>query len=122
MALELPLGLSRGVAADGFSAVCSCMTSSFNSSLVLTNLYIITYLEIRSYKFCTEAMISLQICVLPSELTCVHVAHPLNSFEWHAIKLHPGNREILEQIKLFTKDLFLLVLITILSSLAPFFL
>lgn len=51
MALELPLALSRGVAADGFSAVCSCMTSSFNSSLVVTNLYITTYLEIDPVNF-----------------------------------------------------------------------
>lgn len=66
-------------------------------------------------------MISSQICTLPSELTGMHVAHPLNSFECHAVKLHPGNKEILEQIKLFTNDLFLLALITILSSLAPNF-
>lgn len=77
MVLEMPLGLSRGVASDGFSAVCSCMTSSFNSSLVLRNLYIIAYLEIRSYKFCIRATVSSQICVLPSELTCLHF--PL----WH---------------------------------------
>lgn len=75
MALELPLGLSRGGAADGFSAVCSCMTSSFNSSLVLVYLYIIAYLEIRSYEFCIMSMVSSEICVLPSEL--IHVHFPL---------------------------------------------
>lgn len=74
MALELPLGLSRGVAADGlFSAVSYCMTSSFNSSLVLRNLYTITYLEISSYKFCIRATTSSQICLLPLELTCSHL-------------------------------------------------
>lgn len=47
------------------------------------------------------------------------VAHPLNNFECRAVKLHPDDKEILEQMKLFTKDLFFLALITILSSLAP---
>lgn len=73
MALELPLGLSRGIAADGlFSTVSSCMTSSFNSSLVLRNLYTIIYLEISSYKFCIRAMISSQIHLLLLKLTCAH--------------------------------------------------
>lgn len=47
------------------------------------------------------------------------VAHPLNSFECHADKLHPDNKKILEQMKLFSKELFFLALITILSSLPP---
>lgn len=73
MALELPLGLSRGIEADGlFSTVSSCMTSSFNSSLVLRNLYTIIYLEISSYKFCIRAMISSQIHLLLLKLTCAH--------------------------------------------------
>lgn len=73
MALELPLGLSHGAAIDGlFSTVSSCMTSSFNSSLVLRNLSTITHLERSSYKFCIRAMISSQICLLPWEPTCTH--------------------------------------------------
>lgn len=122
MALELCLGLSRGLAADGlFSTVSSCMTSSFNSSLVLRNLYTITYLEISSYKFCIRAMISSQICLLPLELICTFsfVAQPLCNFECHAVKLHPDNKEIFEQMKLFSKNLFLLALITTPSSFAP---
>lgn len=47
------------------------------------------------------------------------VAQPLRNFECHADKLHPDNKEIFEQMKLFTKNLFLLTLITTLSSLAP---
>ena len=108
MALELPLGLSRGAAADGlFSAVSSCMTSSFNSSLVLRNLYTITYLEISSHKFCIRAMISSQICLLPLELICTFssVAQPLYNFECHAVKLNPDNKETFEQMKLFTQNL-----------------
>lgn len=74
MALELPLGLSRGGAADGlFYTVSSCMTSSFNSSLVLRNLYTIAYLEISSYKFCIKAMISSQIC-LPRWSSHAHIS------------------------------------------------